>query len=74
MACENTATYFVERGYHYKKIETRCGSTTYQGGRVVTAFCNECANDPHIQAEHERPLRNAEADNAWLRSAGWGEM
>jgi len=69
--CENTATVYVPKGYDYKPVQMRCGSTDYNGDRVI---CDQCASDKRAMAEIERQERNAEADNAWLRSAGWGEM
>ena len=72
--CDNEASYYVPRGYDYKEIKTTCGSTAYQNGHVTTVFCDKCLNDPQVQAEHEARLEAADEDNAWLRSAGWGEM
>ena len=31
-------------------------------------------SNPNIVAERERNEANCEADNAWLKSAGWGEI
>ena len=72
--CANEAYYYVPRGLDYKQIKTKCGSTAYQNGYVTTVFCDDCLNDPQVQAEHEARLEAADEDNAWLRSAGWGEM
>ena len=72
--CDKEAFYYVPRGWDYKEIKTRCGSTTYQNGHVVTVFCADCENDSQVQAEHEARLEDSDADNAWLRSAGWGEI
>lgn len=72
--CDKEAFYYVPRGYDYKEIQTTCGSTTYQRGHVVTVFCADCENDEQVQAEHEARLEDSDADNAWLRSAGWGEI
>ena len=30
--CDKEAFYYVPRGWDYKEIKTRCGSTTYQNG------------------------------------------
>ena len=74
MTCNNEASYFVEKVYDYKEIKTRCGSTTYQRGNVVTVFCDECAADEEKMLAHELRVRLADEDNAWLASAGWGEI
>ena len=74
MPCDNPAFYFVERGYSYKEVETRCGSTITKRGHVDKAFCDECANNKQKMTEHENRLRVSEEDNAWLASAGWGEI
>lgn len=68
--CDNTRIYYVARGYSHSEVAVKCGTTDPYGGRCL---CEACENDPNKLAEHERILANAEADNAWLRSAGWGE-
>lgn len=70
MRCENTVPYFVARGLSHKEVAVRCGTTDPYGG---CALCDECHRNKATREEHERILDNAEADNAWLRSAGWGE-
>lgn len=72
--CDKEAFYHVPRGFDYKEIQTTCGSTTYQRGHVVTVFCYDCENDQQVQAEHAARLEDSDADNAWLGSAGWGEI
>jgi hypothetical protein len=72
--CNKEASYYVPRGYDYKEIKTTCGSTAYQNGYVTTVFCDDCLDDHQVQAEHETRLEAADEDNAWLRSAGWGEI
>lgn len=72
--CDKEAFYYVPRGFDYKEIQTTCGSTTYQHGHVVTVFCADCENNEQVQAEHAARLEDSDADNAWLRSAGWGEI
>tara|TARA_B100000212_G_C27359251_1_gene527417 strand:+ start:671 stop:895 length:225 start_codon:yes stop_codon:yes gene_type:complete len=74
MSCDNEATYFVERGFGFKEITTRCGSTTNQRGHVVTVFCDKCEADEQKMLAHEQRVRLADEDNAWLASAGWGEI
>jgi hypothetical protein len=69
--CENTVTYFIPKGYDYKEIFGKCGSTGYDGNRLI---CYDCERDPRKMAEIERQERNIAEDNAWARSAGWGEF
>jgi len=73
MTCKNEGFYFVPRGYSYRKIKARCGSTAYNNG-VFTVFCKDCQNDKKKQAEHKRQLELSKEDNAWLASAGYGEI
>ena len=67
----NEVTYMVEAGLHYKKVKIKCGGTNPYGNRAI---CDDCLNDPAEMREIERHEKNVAADNAWLRSAGWGEM
>lgn len=71
MGCSNTETYHVERHFGVVQIEVSCGSTDPYGNRCL---CEKCRKDPIKRAEHDRLLRVAEADNSWLRSAGWGDI
>mgnify|MGYP003120198513 CR=1 FL=1 len=73
MSCKHngTETYYVPRGYSYRKIQVRCGNTSPYGDRAV---CEKCAADPAEIRRIERHEENIAADNAALRSAGWGEM
>ena len=48
-----------------------CGGTNIWG---QSQLCPNCENNTQEVEAHRRRLANAEADNAWLRSAGWGEM
>ena len=66
--CDNVVTRYTPKG---REVPLRCGRTGFHGERII---CDECRNDPHEMAEIERHERMIEADNAWLRSAGWGEM
>ncbi len=65
--CNEKVSYFVPKGYDYKEVFVKCGNTNPFGGQ---ALCNKCIDDPAIKQQQE----NADADNAWLKSAGWGEM
>jgi hypothetical protein len=69
--CENTVTYHVPKGYDYKEVFGKCGSTGYDGNRLI---CQGCSEDPAKLAEIERHEQGVAADNAWARSAGWGEF
>lgn len=71
MKCNNKVSQFVPKGYGYKEHKSPCGSTGIHGEQLI---CEECSNNSEIVAERERIQRNADADNAWLASAGWGEM
>ena len=51
MSCENTVTYFIPKGYDYKEIFGKCGSTGYDGNRLI---CYDCERDPRKMAEIER--------------------
>lgn len=55
----------------WREIETKCGNTAHDGSRAI---CETCAGDPRTMAEIERQESNIDADNAWARSAGWGEF
>jgi len=72
--CNNEASYFVSRGFATEEIITKCGSTATIRGHVTTVFCEECQDDPQVQAEHETRLTASEADNDWMHSAGWGDI
>ena len=69
--CDNTKTYYVDKGLSYVEVQVQCGTTDPYGSR---ALCERCESDPRALREHLDIIENEEADNAWLRSAGWGEM
>lgn len=69
--CTNQVTYFVVRGYSHKEVQVQCGTTDPYGGR---AQCDSCQKSKAAREQHERIMANSEADNAWLKSAGWGEI
>ena len=71
MACENKVTFYVPYGYDYRATKVRCGNTDPHGGRTI---CDICRNDKSKMADIKIHEDNIAADNAWLRSAGWGEM
>ncbi len=72
MSCMNAKEVVVPRGrYDTRIIEMKCGETDHHGYRVT---CDSCLNSREAMAEIEQHQANADADNAWLSSAGWGEM
>lgn len=44
MPCTNTVTQYVPRGYSYREVTLRCGSTSVHGGTLMCESC-ENAND-----------------------------
>jgi len=76
--CDNKVSYYVSLHYQpdwwkndYKEVFVKCGNTDPHGGRTI---CEKCAADPGEMDAIERHEENMAADNAWLKSAGWGEM
>ncbi len=70
MMCDNTVTLYAPRGHDYKAYDIKCGNTDHNGDRAI---CDTCASDHAKMAEIKRHEANVKADNAWARSAGWGE-
>ena len=78
MTCENKVTFYVAQGRDYgqggtdyRATEVPCGNTDPWGDRAI---CGSCANNKSKMAEIKIQDNNTAADNAWLRSAGQGEM
>jgi hypothetical protein len=71
MTCENKVSYHVARGYGYREVFVKCGNTDPHGNRAI---CEKCRNNASEMEAIERHEENVAADNAWLKSAGWGEM
>ena len=78
MSCKNDISYMVEIGrtrklWHmrYREIFIRCGNTDPHG---EIAICEECENDPKIMQSIQNHKANVAADNAWNKSAGFGEL
>ncbi len=69
--CDNLVSYWVPRGLDYREVQTKCGNTDYYGEEAI---CDACAADPRAVADRERRARLTEEDNAWARSAGWGDF
>jgi hypothetical protein len=73
MSCKNKVSYMVERGnsMQYREIFLRCGETDPNGERCI---CGECRSNPNTMESIRNHQANVEADNAWNKSAGWGEL
>jgi len=71
MTCNKRVNYFVPRGYGYREVAVRCGTTDPHGGRAV---CEPCRSNARKMQAIARQDDDAAADNAWLKSAGWGEI
>lgn len=73
MTCKHngTETFYIPRGFSHREVEVSCGNTNPFGGRAI---CDKCAADPAEMRRIEQHEETIEADNAALRSAGWGEM
>ena len=71
MTCENKVSYHVPRGYDYREVFVKCGNTDPHGNRAI---CEKCASSSVIMRGIRQHEENVAADNAWLKSAGWGEM
>ena len=71
MPCNNRVNFFVPRGYDYREVAVRCGTTDPHGGRAV---CESCRGNARKMEALARQDDDAAADNAWSKSAGWGEI
>ena len=69
--CTNKVSQYIPSGYDYREVEFDCGTTGIHGERLL---CDECKSNKNLQAQLKRQDEDFEADNEWLRSAGWGEM
>lgn len=69
--CDNMVDQYVPKGWDYVNRPVKCGNTLVTGDRAV---CDTCANDPVIAERIRVQEENIAADNAWARSAGWGEF
>jgi len=69
--CQNKVSYYVPRGYDYREVFVLCGNTDPHGARAI---CETCASNPQVKQEIQRHEEAVAEDNAWLRSAGWGEI
>lgn len=71
MSCKNEVSFYVPRGYDYREVKIKCGNTDPHGGRTI---CEKCEKDPAEMERIRQHEKNVDADNAWARSAGWGEF
>ena len=73
MSCSNQVKYLVEVGTTMRYVErlVKCGTTDPNGNRCI---CEDCESDPVKMDSIRRHQANVNADNQWLRSAGYGEM
>jgi len=71
MSCNNKVEYSIPTAYHYRQVTTKCGYTDYYGERAI---CDKCRSNPIRMKEIKDIQANVDADNQWLKSAGWGEM
>jgi hypothetical protein len=79
--CQNKVSYFVPNGRFaatftsvaddYREVFVLCGNTDPHGARAI---CETCASNPQVMQEIMRHEETVAEDNAWLRSAGWGEI
>mgnify|MGYP003656416337 CR=1 FL=1 len=71
MSCNNKEEYSIPTTYYYRHVSTKCGNTKADGRRAI---CDECRDNPVKMREIEDIQVCVDKDNAWLRSAGWGEI
>mgnify|MGYP006135291763 FL=1 len=71
MSCSNKVTYYIPRGYSHVEYKVNCGSTDPHGDRAV---CDKCSSNWQTVADILARESVIEHDNAWLASAGWGEL
>ena len=70
MSCSNSVSYHIPRGFSYVERSIPCGSTDHLGDRAI---CETCKSNPVIMQGIRAHENAMDADNDWLRSAGWGE-
>lgn len=79
--CQNKVSYYEPNGRFaatftsvaddYREVFVLCGNTDPHGARAI---CETCASNPQVMQEIQRHEEAVAEDNAWLRSAGWGEI
>ena len=55
MTCKNTVIQFVERGYGYKEVESRCGTTGVHGQLLICDECMDKLTAQYPQGWHTTP-------------------
>jgi len=73
LSCSNQVEYLVEVGTTMRFVErlVKCGTTDPNGDRCI---CQDCESDPVKMDSIRRHQKCVDADNQWLKSAGYGEM
>ena len=69
--CDNVVYQYVPCGYDYREVKSKCGTTGIHGEWLI---CDKCAERQDILDARANRMEDIDADNAALRSAGWGEM
>jgi len=70
--CINKISYMMPKGnFGYIERLVECGTTDPYGER---ALCDDCSKDKAKMESLARHDANMKADNAWLGSAGYGEL
>jgi len=64
--CKNEIKYYRPAGWDHKEATVKCGRTDFFGDKRLCDSCIDLAKSQHDY--------DMEADNAWLKSAGWGEL
>jgi hypothetical protein len=66
--CDETITVYVPRGYSYKAMSVRCGSTAFDGGVNQCEACAAKHGVPPLPYEDEGDMEHFERT-----SGGYGE-
>jgi len=53
--CKNSVTQFVERGFGYKEIKSRCGTTGVHGQQLMCDECIDKYNKMYPQGWRDTP-------------------
>ena len=69
--CDNQVSYYIPKGYDYREVFLKCGNTDHNGERAI---CDKCRDNPVIMRGIQNREADIKADNAWAKSAGWGEF
>ena len=55
MRCENLVSQFVPRGYAYREVKLRCGSTSVHGTTLLCEACHKKHYRQHPQGWRDTP-------------------